>query len=773
MKQIPLVSEYLPNIEDLPLILAGPILRRTSPNAVTVWLALKESRSLRLEIYETKSDGAIVGETVLKGCHDTVRLGKHLHIVAITAKAAGNILLQPGKIYAYNVYCDTNCLENDPGDSYSLLNDTQSSNFSLSYFPHQLPTFCLPPNDLNQLKLVHGSCRKPHGGGKDTLSYIDNLISESASSAVERPHQLFLTGDQIYGDDVADPILWLAQGVSQLLFGWSEQLPLISGTISAVELPPGKRTTIAEIEGGLTSMLQNTPDEAKSHLFSFGEYAIAYLLAWSPVLIPVNFPSGESLFQDRQHSRSWQQEVEDIDSFVQDLNYVRRGLANIPVYTICDDHDVSDDWYLNREWCDRVLGKPLGRRVVQNGLLAYGLFQAWGNTPQDFEPGTAGAELLQLASKWSASEGQDQATKIACDRYLGIPPIEDTGLPKMEPDEDVLILARDSKALPWHYTISSSKHEVIVLDTRTWRGYPAGKDQGLEPPMLLCPKAFEQQLQIPLSQSNPEIEATIVILPTNLVALGIIDRIQQFELSRDRVFNSDVGDSWNFHESAFAQLLLTLCQQRDHVIILSGDIHYSCAVRLDHWFHDSSEGSVIVQLTSSAIKNSEAASRVAHTKLKSLIPETTKRWLGWNNPLKSLRITSSSQSQKCLKSADSLPDWQYRISWCKRQASQPLGWQPSPSKIMPEGYSKADLVTPNLWQKFIAGLLFWLWRNPWLQEGSEVVGRNNLSLVRFNWSSSKTVIQETHWHPPWNETGTVKSCYEVSLETEPMPPLKS
>ena len=74
-----------------------------------------------------------------------------------------------------------------------------------------VPTFVLPPRDLNQLNIVHGSCRKPHGGGRDTLSCLDNLIQDSAHLPNSRPHQLFLTGDQIYGDDVANPMLWLAQ----------------------------------------------------------------------------------------------------------------------------------------------------------------------------------------------------------------------------------------------------------------------------------------------------------------------------------------------------------------------------------------------------------------------------------------------------------------------------------------------------------------------------------------------------------------------------------
>ena len=772
MNSLSLIAEYLPNIQDLPLILAGPILRRTESDTVTVWLALKEARSLVLEIYDTANDGATIGSLLFKTQSDTICLGRNLHIIAITTKATKE-QLQPGRIYAYNITCQGDL---DKGEArcgrYDLIQDTKISGYSLSYFSHQLPTFCLPPQDLNQLKIIHGSCRKPHGGGKDTLSCIDSLIEESAHSANGRPHQLFLTGDQIYGDDVADPILWLTQGINQLLFGWSEELPFEVGTVAANKLQPGKRAEIARLEGGFTSMLQGKDEKAKSHLFSFGEYACAYLLAWSPVLLPRQFPNGKTLFENSKQSRSWQKELKGINSFVSGSSSVRRGLANVPVYTICDDHDVSDDWYLNRQWCDRVLGKPLGKRVVQNALLTYSLFQAWGNTPQEFAPHTTGAKLIDLATKWLASQGQDESAKQECDRYLGIPTNDRlTQLPKLQRDEEVLILSRDSQAIPWHYTLTSSRHEVIVLDTRTWRGYPTG-ERGIEPPMLLCPQAFKEQLEIPLSKTKPEIEATIIVLPTNLVALNVIDRVQQFELSRNRVFSSDVGDSWNFHESAFAQLLLTLCQQRQRIIILSGDIHYSCAVRLTHWFHDSAEGTVLAQLTSSAIKNSELATRVVHTKIKSLFPEPTQRWLGWNNPLTVKKITQSrfKRNHKYSDTNSSLPDWQYRIEWCKRQPAKSLSWQhfAQQSKINRDR-QKADILT-SWGRKLLHSIVNKLWRNSWLQEGTEVVGRNNISVVRFNWSADKSVIQETYWYCPWDKKGTVKSCYEVSLESEPLPP---
>jgi hypothetical protein len=762
--------QFLPKLEQLPLIIAGPMLCHVQPDAVTVWIALKHPEMVSLKVFSTESgSGSKLATTILHSEQQTIALGKNLHVLAITATPINDTILIPNHVYAYDLAFQRAGLNL----TQALSSEQHSPN--ISYFPHQLPTFALPPQDLNCLRIVHGSCRKPHGGGKDALSCLDNLIQDAASIPQQRPHQLFMTGDQIYGDDVADPMLWLCQGISQLLFGWSEALPLESGTILSEDLPPGQRTTIAQLEGGMTAMLHGKEDKAKSHLLSFGEYAAAYLIAWSPVLVPENIPDAASLGMKGKQAKVWQSEIAATDSFWQNLGLVRRALANVPVYTICDDHDVSDDWYLNREWCDRVLSKPLGKRTVQNALLTYAIFQAWGNTPQHFIPGSNGAKLLQVATRWLASSGQDSQAKAECDRYLGIPandPI--TNLPQYQPDQDVMILAREAEAIPWHYTVMAANHEVIVLDTRTWRGYDPGAASKLAPPMLLSPRAFQQQLQQPLAAQPSKVSATLVVLPTNFVALGVIDRIQRYEFNRDRVFSTDVGDSWNFHETAFVTLLLNLCQQRDRVIILSGDIHYSCAVRLVHWDYASQNTSVIVQLTSSAIKNSEFATRVIHTRLKSLFPEPTQRWLGWNQSRRQTKLPQTSWWRKQSQLPQNTdPDWQYRIEWVKRQPIQSMPWREIKTTKATQSSSNQGMPILNQLVKTFSWLFTLLWRNPWVQEGKEVVGRNNLSLVRFNWSenklATKKVIQETYWYPPWQETRVVKSSYEVILD-DPLKP---
>lgn len=767
-------------IEQCPLVLAGPILRKTQAEAVTVWVALKQASAVTLTVYCTeKGQGQVITDPILHGSSQTIRVGRFLHLAVLTATPIASTPLQSGQVYAYGLTF---------GTQQENLGTVLGQDETLSYFDHGLPTFSLPPDDLQQLQIVHGSCRKVHGGGKDALPILDELIARRVTQANERPHQLFLTGDQIYADDVPDPLLWAATALGNTLLGWEEALPLQCTPNGCETKPvgafaPGQRTVVAEQFGGLTAMLHNKPEKAKSHLFGFGEYCSAYLLTWSAGLLPQDFPPSHAITQNRQAQKVWEQEVKKVKTFGRTLRQVRRALANVPTYTICDDHDVTDDWYLNREWCDRVLSKPLGRRIVQNALLAYALFQGWGNTPEQFAPDQPGATLLKAVQAWSASQGQDENATQTLLNYLGIPPQHPaTGLPKLRCDEEVLVLDRHAQALHWHYTLQMLNYEVLVLDTRTWRGYPPGADAGLSPPRLLSPTAFRQQIQTPL-ETTPQKVATLVVLPTNLVSLKLIDQFQAWDLARDRVFNSDVGDSWNLNPVALSQLLQSLFAKRDRVIILSGDIHYACAVRLNCWFQEKSQTrpTVLAQLTASSFKNAEFKTYLAHTKLKSLIPEPTEHWLGWHHPPQlvetvatpykvELRPVSfpaqppflyplhSIPGHECLNwelalaNQASHPDWQYTIQWIPRQPTQVLGQHP--------------FRLPSSWlQKFVQ-----LWRNRWLQEGKEVVGHNNLSIVHFEGSDANlTVVQDVYWYSIWHPQQVVFSRYEVPLSFEKLP----
>ena len=815
-----------------------------------MWLALKAPRQVELKVYSTEGGtGEIVDRPLLQGANSTVQIGKYLHVVAVTAKPINSNVLTFGQIYAYDIefagspesQSGVPLPENEKENLLSCLWPASPDLSALgpetiSYFPHQLPTFALPPKDLNYLRIVHGSCRKPHGNGRDALPILDNSIEQFAGMANSRPHQLFLTGDQIYGDDVADAMLWALTDAGDTLLGWEESLPLIDDaqikknlcisipkisenenagdqerkifrespiqkpsdteyeSKKPIQLQPGTRSDIARDFGGFTAMLVNKPQKSKSHLFGLGEYCAMYLLVWSPILWCARFPKGKDICPNSKQAKVWDREVVELEGFARNLWRVRRALANIPTYMICDDHDVSDDLFLNREWCYRVLGKPLGRRVVQNAWLAYAVFQAWGNTPAQFDREKPGDKLLKATEKWSASAGTNVFVWEEAASYLGIPRIDPkTNLPKFKLDEDVFILDRDcegaSEVLNWHFTVRSFKHEVIVLDTRTWRGYPV--ESPIDPPMLLTHKGFEEQIQRPLHETNLlnktgefEIEATLVVVPTNLVGLWLIDAVQKWDVAQGKVFSSDAGDAWNFHELAFVKLLVEFFKQRDRVIVLTGDIHYAAAVRLSYWsdchfgdsrsnieplkgasYKSSCQYSVLAQLTASAFINEEWKTHLVHTKIKSLLPERSHQCLGWNEPLELMNISRLSRKKAVaagFKYRQSLPDWGYRIDWIKRRRARVFLPHENGTASDKSHKNKQLSVLHRLWN-----LIAMLWRNRWLQEGDEIVGYSNIAIVSFQWpddgDGEKAVMQNVYWRPLWEPDSVVYSQYFVPL----------
>ncbi len=152
----------------LPLLLAGPILRRVEPDAVTVWLALKEARTVTLVIYGKKADGELRQQFV--GMRRTVRLGDHLHVVAVTARAEpGDQSLLWGEYYCYDLFFQAEQVpEKDVpattahlSTSGVLVRDPASTDdLHRCVYPGQsLPGFVLPPEDVDSLRIMHGSCR--------------------------------------------------------------------------------------------------------------------------------------------------------------------------------------------------------------------------------------------------------------------------------------------------------------------------------------------------------------------------------------------------------------------------------------------------------------------------------------------------------------------------------------------------------------------------------------------------------------------------------------
>ena len=210
----------------------------------------------------------------------------------------------------------------------------------LGYEPGELPSFKTCPEELDRLVIVHGSCRqlfavppveddpsldddpfvpptfdprveppfpnwpraKPTPGSprhdskpdvfpsddypqlpkRDGMLWIDALIGARGPAAmVQRPHQLFLTGDQIYADQPPPPLLPALNNLARFLVGDEELGAEPTGRVfkaaTLYNFPPAFRGDIVRRSAGFTT-------SAGDHLLSFGEFVTYYLLTWSPEL---------------------------------------------------------------------------------------------------------------------------------------------------------------------------------------------------------------------------------------------------------------------------------------------------------------------------------------------------------------------------------------------------------------------------------------------------------------------------------------------------------
>jgi hypothetical protein len=349
-------------------LLAGPILRRAERDRVCVWVCTLGPVRPALLVYRA---GGERDEVLGRGTAESVRLGERLYVHLLTGTpCAGRF--PAGELLTYDIELG------DGGTTLRLADLGLSGGVRpLGYAGFQLPGFFLQAADA-PLRVMHGSCRKLHGKGEDAFWCADELLASTAADVTRRPSALILTGDQIYGDDVAPGLVGYLNRLGSYLTGRPEQIP---GVPPLGTLGDGGRKRWVRDQACFTS------PHAANHLMAFGEYAALYLMAFSDTTWPDD-PAGP----DRSARAA--------------LPAVRRVLANVPTYMIFDDHDVTDDWNLTARWRDRVHASPAGRRIVANALAAYWAFQGWGNDPRGF-----GREFSDPIVAHLAGAGQGAAAR--------------------------------------------------------------------------------------------------------------------------------------------------------------------------------------------------------------------------------------------------------------------------------------------------------------------------------------------------------------------------
>jgi len=396
----------IPTPEQLPAVLAGPLLRRLEPGLVTFWLV--GSRPLELSlILESPAGGLQKSVSLDELSCQRLPIGKHavLHLIEFVPDAP----------------LPTDCLI-----EYDLrIHDGAGEQGIAGWAPHLLYDGATRPSFVIKSRLdrvLHGSCRKPHHAATDGLLCVDELLSDALDSPAERPAVLLMTGDQVYADDVAGPMLVAIHALVRRLGLYGEQLEgaVVNNSDELMAHPasyyrreqllPAFKSNEALRErffGGVEKPVFTTAN-GQNHLISLGEVMAMYLLVWSPTpwsLIAPQMPALEPAEAERYRS-----EEACLQGFIAGLPKVARALAHVPSLMIFDDHDITDDWNLSARWEETAYGHPLSRRIIGNALLAYLLCQAWGNDPTRFaELLLPVRELLATASDgWLDCAAQDQ-----------------------------------------------------------------------------------------------------------------------------------------------------------------------------------------------------------------------------------------------------------------------------------------------------------------------------------------------------------------------------
>ncbi|HTF81146.1 MAG TPA: hypothetical protein VL947_05460, partial [Cytophagales bacterium] len=318
----------------------------------------------------------------------------------------------------------------------------------------------------------------------------------------------------------------------------------------------------------------------------------------------------------------------------------------------------TDDWYLTKSWRQQVMSSTTGRAVIRNGLMAYSLFQDWGNSPTEYTSGDKQSlhNLTKLAFAATNATIPATAQLTEIERLLG--------------------LNSDETPIKWHFKVATGPTYTLFLDTRTRRQF----DRMTSAPGLLQSSAMEEQIPSPESLQNPE--AIFIVSPAPVLGMALFEEVvQSFKVKAA----SQDFEAWSFNNNTFEKFLDRI-QAFKKVILLSGDVHYGFTMSMDYWKKKKAPStgysvSKIIQLVSSACKNETDMvpapifinARINQLQSEGLLP--AKR-LGWANKL-AVSVTGD-----------------VTFSNRMRLKKEPVLLSPGPSWIDPPG-SNANSISPE------------------------------------------------------------------------------
>ena len=529
---------------NLPILLMGPMVRRAEQTGVCIQFATSKPANCQINLLnvECYSD------------QHTVSLGEHLYLHFVIIKPIDN-KLPVDSLLSYELIIDDTAIDLSPW----------------CYSNQTTPAFVIP-DKLSDI--LHGSCRNAHHPAKDSLVSASHWQNTQRGNNNQGAQLLLLSGDQVYADDVAGPMLLAVHQLIKALGIYKEQ-PL------AIELP-------ADINEQLYNrhlFLPKTPWQKRSklgvgywlkkdephfssvkaynHLVHFEEYIALYLLNFSAAAWQcVDIQNTTYLGQSEQNKTIFDAEKTALIDYAKGLSEVERLFANVSTLMMFDDHDVTDDWNLTAGWEQAINENPSSKRIINNGLISYWLFQGMGNDALN--------KTGELLTPFKQSRTANNLWQFkAFDK-----PLNDFSF--------------------WHYELTTIP-KVVVLDTRThrWRN-----EQNFNEPSGL----LDWERLTELEESLLSHDQVIIVSPAPVFGVKSIEAIQAMFNICGQPLMVDV-ENWMAHEGSAKKLLDTFrrTDTPNETLILSGDVHYSFCFSVQKRFGDHPNR--IWQLTASGIKN--------------------------------------------------------------------------------------------------------------------------------------------------------------------------
>jgi hypothetical protein len=557
-----------------PLVLAGPILRRADTKRLAIWLVLSQKCEVKFDFHSQNQHLVTLtsGSDALHQ-HQLV-CGEKLHFLMIDI--AFEQPLPHDQWIEYDLYLRS-CGQKDWLNIVTLSPD-------LLYDGREKIGFRLPEKVGS---VLHGSCRKPHHDSADGLVAADQLIEKTLQCEDRKqqnddlpawPSALIMSGDQIYADDVAGPLLRAIHSVIA-------KLGLPAETFDGLKVPPiensdelyqhkncyyertailpqveSNRALVDILFGGVRKPVFTT-DTAHNHLMTLHENLLMYLMVWSPVLWSVaDMDMPVSLSAENQ--KLYNEEKNILERFITGLSHVRRLMAHLPVAMIFDDHDVTDDWNLNRQWEEAVYNHPFSKRMIANSLIAYFICQGWGNRPNRFD--TSFMENVQKALNGPGTS------------------------------DHIEFVNQILKFEGWEYQWATQP-PLIVIDTRTrrWRS----ESSNIQPSGLLDWEAIGD-----LQEQLYGNDSVLLVSPAPIYGVKLIENIQRLFTWFGKPLLVD-AENWMAHPGTANSILNVFMHSKtpQNFVILSGDVHYSFVYDVE--LRGRKGGPDIWQVTSSGFKN--------------------------------------------------------------------------------------------------------------------------------------------------------------------------